>query len=174
MYFLYIATKPGLLLCALFPFLVDHGVQKFSCAFKLKAIDGTKAQLYDSKGFRNLVRQKAVALGLTGDICRAPTHDANVSIHGTRDQLQGFSIFLGDLQAGNYIKSVQITVDVKPGSMFIPTSFQILHSTRKHVQTGNFSDPKLDADVVSVSSSDKEYARGAPSPHDSRRSGSDR
>jgi hypothetical protein len=102
-----------------------------------------------------LVKQKAVTLGLTGDICRVPTHDSDVSIHGTRDQLEGFSIFLGDLQFGNYIKSVQITVDVKPASMFIPTAFQILRSTCKRVHTGNFSDPTLDADAVSVSSSDK-------------------
>jgi hypothetical protein len=37
-----------------------------------------------------------------------------------------------------------------------------------------FLDALLDADAGSVNSVDKEYARGVPSPLDSRRSGSDR
>lgn len=153
---------------------MDHGALKYSCAFVLMSIDGTKARLFNSKGFRNLVKQKADALGLTGGIYRVPTHHAEVSIHGTTDQLEGFSKFLGELQSEEYIKSFEIKVDVKPASMFIPTAFQILPSLRRHVKTGEYSDPTLDADARSVNSADKEYARGAPSPHDSRRSGSDR
>jgi acylphosphatase len=70
---------------------------------ELCSIDGTLSALRNPQGFRKFVQEKAVDLGMTGDIMRTPHVNAIMTVVGTEDQHDQFANFITDLQRFHFV-----------------------------------------------------------------------
>jgi len=74
-----------------------------SVTLELCSIDGTLSALRNPQGFRKFVQEKAVDLGMTGDIMRTPHVNAIMTVVGTEDQHDQFANFITDLQRFHFV-----------------------------------------------------------------------
>ena len=137
----------------LYPALVEVGRQ-YVLQVKVLGIDGTRAGLTQERGFRNFVRRHCGDIGLSGLVWRIPRTDGLILARGTRQQLDLFLLFLRDLQTNHFITGYAI--DLNRQDYYIPdemNQFLVMNSRRRHVVTGEYSDPELD-DVPSINSAE--------------------
>jgi len=116
---------------------------------KLMSIDGTRAALTQSKGFRNLVQSRCQTIGLSGFVWRVPRVDGKILARGTRDQLKLLLDCLDELRVQGFIQN--FLFENRQDYLIATDVFSTLPSNRPRVITGAFSDPDLD-DVTSTHS----------------------
>eukprot|EP01040_Poterioochromonas_malhamensis_P014943 gene14943-16633_t len=128
---------------------------------KVYRIDGAKSSLSTYHGFRNYVQAECSGMGLQGYVWRVPNVHGKILAQGTRAQLHSLLDFVRRLKHYGFIQSFR---PEKADFPVLTDTFDILPSSRRHVETGLFSDEALD-EVVSTASSDLPMLRRTPSPH---------
>ena len=137
----------------LFPAFSEVGHQ-YVLQIKVLGIDGTRAGLTQERGFRNFVRRNCADIGLRGFIWRIPRTDGAVLARGTEQQLDRLMAFLHDLTTNHFITG--FAIERNRQDYHIPDvmdDFLVVNSRRRHVVTGDYSNPELD-DVPSINSAE--------------------
>jgi hypothetical protein len=134
----------------------------FRLQLELIEVDGTRASLSQYRGFRNLVVARCNEMSLDGYVWRVPRTRAKILARGTASQIEDLLRFCHFLRSDGYIRAY---VHQKPEFHIVINGFAKLPSNRRHVLTGDFSDPR-DDEVASTSSAGTPILRGPPSPHD--------